>query len=56
MSDERKPWRGGQWQQFWPEQPVGQEPAPGEADRQPEQGFDDDGETAGGFEPAGQSD
>ena len=57
MSDEREPWRGGQWQQFWPEEPAAREAPPGQADRQPQQGLDE-AETAAGDsdDSAGRSD
>ena len=32
MSDDHQPWRGGQWQQFWPKQP--DDSANGDQDQQ----------------------
>jgi hypothetical protein len=35
MNYERQPWRGGQWQQYWPEQPGAKGAT---ANEQPQQG------------------
>ena len=44
MSDEHQPWRGGQWQQFWPEEPVDLRPrSPGQPQQEQQDGPGNDG-------------
>jgi hypothetical protein len=56
MSDERERWRGGQWQQFWPEQPGGQRAEPETPGRQPEQSFENTAEAVGDSDGVDQAD